>query len=63
MGDFNNLAADLSKSECQSAVLLATKAAKKAVYYTGVNFSTTVIQRFNVLAEKELFTPKQGSDE
>ena len=63
VSDFDNLAADLSKSECQSAILLAIKAAKKAVYYTGINSSTTVIQRFNVLAKKETFKPKQSSDE
>ena len=63
MSDFDNLAAYLSKSKCQSAVLLAIKAAKKGAYSTGTNSSTTVTQRVNVLAKKETFTPKQGSGE
>ena len=63
VSDFDNLAADLSKSKCQSDILLAINAAKISVYYTGINSSTIVIQRFNVLAEKETFRPKQSSDE
>ena len=62
MSDFDNLTADLNKSKCQSTLLLAIKAGKKAVN-SGVNSSTTVVQHSDFLAEKETFTPKQGSNE
>ena len=64
VSDFDNLAADLNKSECQSTLLLAIKAGRKAVN-SGVISSTTVIQHSDLLAEKETFTSKQleGSNE
>ena len=62
MSDFDNLAADLNKSKCRSTLLLAIKAGRKAVN-SGVNSSTTVIQHSDLLAEKETFTSKQGSNE
>ena len=62
VSDFDNLAADLNKSKCQSTLLLAIKAGRKAVN-SGVNSSTTVVQHSELLAEKETFTSKQGSNE
>ena len=62
VSDFDNLAADLNKSKCQSTLLLAIKAGRKVVN-SGVNSSTTVVQHSDLLAEKETFTSKQGSNE
>ena len=59
MSDFDNLAADLNKSKCQSTLLLAIKAGRKAVNSS----STTVVQHSDFLTEKETFTSKQGSNE
>ena len=52
MSDFDNLAADLNKSKCQSTLLLAIKAGKKAVN-SGLNSSAIIEQHSNLLAEKE----------
>ena len=60
--DFDNLAADLNKSKCHSTLLLAIKAGKKAVN-SGLNSSAIIEQHYNLLAEKETLTPKQGSNE
>ena len=62
VSDFDNLAADLNKSKCQSTLLLAIKTGRTAVN-SGVNSSTTVVQHSDLLAEKETFTSKQGSNE
>ena len=62
VSDFDNLAADLNKSKCQSTLLLAIKAGKKAVN-SGLNSSAIIEQHSNLLAEKETLTPKQGSNE
>ena len=51
VSDFDNLAADLNKSKCQSTLLLAIKAGRKAVN-SGVNSSATVVQHTDLLAEK-----------
>ena len=59
VSDFDNLAADLNKSKCQSTLLLAIKAGRKAVN-SGVNSSTTVEQHSKLLAEKETFTQNKA---
>ena len=62
VSDFDNLAADLNKSKCQSTLLLAIKAGKMAVN-SGLNSSAAIEQHSNLLSEKETLTPKQGSNE
>ena len=62
VSDFDNLAADLNKSKCHSTLLLAIKAGKKAVN-SGLNSSAIIEQHYNLLAEKKMLTPKQGSNE
>ena len=62
VSDFDNLAADLNKTKCQSTLLLAIRAGKKAVN-SDLNSSAVIEQHSNLLSEKETLTPKQGSNE
>ena len=60
VSDFDNLAADLNKSKCQSTLLLAIKAGRKAVN-SGVNSSTTLVQHSSKQGSNEWYKQRVGN--